>query len=176
MLIYSIAWPKAELTKRSGSFDLKTAHLNLAFRTYSSLELLSNSYNSCFAFLIIPFMKILAILGSTMSMFALIKYGHEIHIILRVILFCLLIFFVSILLLLCQLGSNLYEKTRHFRVNYGYVVAKLPILQQKEYQKRSDACAPFGFRVGSFYIIRNVTIISVMNILLNMTLFMLITY
>ena len=83
---------------------------------------------------------------------------------------------LAILLFVCVAGANFHDNTKRFRTNYGYVIMQLPMQTQIYYRKLVRACLPFGFRVGIYYVIKKITVASVLYLILNIIMFLLLTY
>ena len=147
-----------------------------AFLLYRALELINTIFNECFAHIIIPELKVLAVSNAAIALFAVIKFSTEIHPVMAIMFSQSASFFIVLLLYMCLVGANFDDSTKCFHTNYKYVMAKLSPDRQKYYNRLAAGCSPFGFRVGRFYVIQKVTIVSALLILLNSTLSLLLTY
>ena len=171
----SVKWPKEQL---SGGESRETRQKNLgtSFRLYRSMGLLNRIYNGCFSSWIIPLVKVFTTLATTMTIYSVIKFRGRIHPLMEVMFGVTAYIMTSFLAMVCVAGASFHDNTKRFRTNYNYVLMKFPVETQKYYKRVLVACQPFGFRVGSYYVIKKITIGSVISLLLNAIMFLLLTY
>ena len=168
-------WPKEQLSNGE-SRETRQKNLDTSFRLYRSMELLNKVYNGCFSSWIIPLLKVFTALATTMAIYTVIKFRGRIHPLLEVMFGIIACIQSSFLVMICIAGASFHDNTKRFRTNYGYVLMKFPLEAQKYSKRVLLACQPFGFRVGSYYVIKKITIASVISLLLNAIMFLLLTY
>ena len=140
------------------------------------MELLNKVFNGCFACWVIPEMKVLGTVSGSICVYAIVKFGGVIHPVTEAMFGAIAVFQLSVLLFICMAGANFHDNTKRFHTNYEYVMMRMPMEAQKYYRKLAASCRPFGFTVGVYYVIKKITLASVLYLLLNMLMFLLLTY
>ena len=150
--------------------------MDAAFSLYRSAELTNRVFNNCFAPLLIPEVKVMSISATAFVLFAVIKYASEMQLGMRIMLIGCAVFYATGLLFLCVVGAYFHDCTKEFQAGYRRWMQELPRGSQKYCIKVLRSCPSFGFRVGSFYAMKKITIVTVFDVLINILLFCLLTY
>ena len=155
---------------------MRQNNLDTSFKMYRNMELLNKIFNDCFASWIIPEMKVLTTVSVSMCVYGIIKFRGVIHPLLECMFGAIVNLEMMVLISVCMAGADFHDNTKRFHTNYGYVIMRLPLKAQMYYRKVATACLPYGFRVGSYYVIKKITLASVMYLILNIIMFLLLTY
>ncbi|CAG7823043.1 unnamed protein product [Allacma fusca] len=174
--IVCIEWPK-KVDNRSGASS-KDPDLETTFQYYKSLNLINKVYNECYSSILIPSFKVMSCSCVIVSTYACIRFGHSMIPSMAVMLGFVALLQLAFVLCLCTFAAEFHDRTKRFPENFKTCIVKSEHYKYplRFYIKRAKTCWPFGFRVGSFYFIKKITKISVVNLIVNGVLYLLISY
>ncbi|CAG7734466.1 unnamed protein product [Allacma fusca] len=166
-----VKWPASKETLFK---ETSPSRLETGLSTFQCLQILNIMYNKCFATVVIPQYKCLCLGSAITASFAAIKYGHLVSPFMLVMLLGICLIATVQVVAISVLGSMFFECSSKFRFSWVNDIVACKNPERAYFRRKLLSCHPFGFQVGSFYYVKKITILTVVNLIFNATLCLLI--
>ena len=143
---------------------------------YRRFQLINSLYNQCNAAILIPGMKSTCLALAILTTYSVLRYATVFHPLYTMQFTNMASFYIVIVIALCTTASYFVGLSSNIQQFTGVAASFREKERRHLTRQMLKSCRPIAFRVGAFYSMRRWSAIVVLNVFLNATFSLLITF